>query len=159
MGYCCRKQGANYNGLVVDQIAVGDGQAPFLLGMEFITLRRPTFEIKSMEYSIIYGLAYDRLIQSLRKSRGDYEYLCFLRDKSKYLVDEFEINLCRHCRTKHTSFLCPRLHFIPIRQQVVNRALSAEKVSRCRRREMERGHLREYHPLRHFHTINEIPYG
>jgi potassium voltage-gated channel Eag-related subfamily H protein 5 len=89
MGYCCRKLGSKYNGYVIDQISVAEGEAPFLLGVEFITHRRPTFEIKAMEYSIIYGLAYDRLIQSLRKSRGDYEYFCFLRDKSKYLVDEF----------------------------------------------------------------------
>jgi hypothetical protein len=123
MGYCCRKLGSAYNGHVIDQISVLEGESPFLLGVEFITHRKPNFEIKSMEYSVIYGLVYDRLIQSMRKSRGDYEYFCFLRDKSKYLVDEFEINKCEHCKTKHTRFLCPKLHFIPIKQQVIYRAL------------------------------------
>lgn len=154
MGYCCRKLGSVYNGHVIDYISVQKGGAPFLLGLEFITHRRPSYEIKSLEYSIIYGLTYERLIQSLRKSRGDYEYLCFLRDKSKHVVDEFEISHCKNCNTKHTRFLCPKLHFVPIKQQCINRALYNEKNSRSQRIDMDRMCFKRYNPLKNFHSIN-----
>ena len=64
-----------------------------------------------------------------------------MRDKCKNIPDEFEILKCRHCNTNHTQFDCPKLHFIPITQHLVNKHLHQCRVGRCRRRLFERSRL------------------
>lgn len=123
VGYCVRKSGCDFNGRVVDIVTVDEGDSPFLIGLEFITNRRPNYEVKSLVYSITYSLGYEKLISSLRKSRGDYEYFCFMRDKNKHILDEFEILTCSQCKTNHTRFGCSKLHYIPIVQHIINRSL------------------------------------
>jgi hypothetical protein len=130
IGYSLKKNGCNYNGKTIDKVHVEVGGNPFLIGLNFITFKKPNYEVKSLVYSINYSLSYDRLIASMQKSRGDYEYFCFLRDKNKNMPDEFEILPCASCKTNHTKFDCPKLHFIPITQHVVNKYLRNCKIDK-----------------------------
>ena len=60
-----------------------------VLGLEFLVRRRAVYEIKSLEYSVIYSLGYEELIGILKESHLDYTMFCFLRDKNKSNLDEF----------------------------------------------------------------------
>jgi hypothetical protein len=64
----------------------------------------------------------------LRESNLDFEMYCQLRDKSKHKLDEFEVFPCKNCKTRHTKFLCPRLHFMPLGKHVIDRYLTDQKV-------------------------------
>lgn len=78
----------------------------------------------------------------------DYEMYAFLRDKNKTCIDEFEVMKCENCQTKHTKFLCPKLHFIPFSQLVVNRFLYKQaKGKNIRNKKIHRIDHPIVHPL------------
>ena len=106
-----------------------------MLGLEFLTQCRPCYEIKSLVYSVIYWLDYDKLISTLKESTMDYMHFCFLRDKNRSVIDEFEVVPCEFCPgQKHTKFTCPKLHFIPLAQHVIHKEMHRIKVGKCKRR-------------------------
>jgi hypothetical protein len=72
-------------------------------------------------------------MDTLREGHLDYELYCQMKDKSKNKLDEFEVFPCKYCFTKHTKFSCPKLHFIPISQHVVNKYISHEKEGKNER--------------------------
>lgn len=51
----------------------------------------------------------------------DYELYAYLRDKNKYIIDQMEVLKCEFCKTRHTKFQCPRIHFIPIPMHVIDK--------------------------------------
>lgn len=60
----------------------------------------------------------------------DYLHYCFLRDRNKSMIDEYEVFSCEFCKSKHTKFTCPKLHFIPIQQHVIYKEQRYEKLGR-----------------------------
>ena len=70
---------------------------------------------------MIYKLSHDDLLNILRESSMDYLHFCFLRDKNKSNIDEFEVLNCELCKKdqKHTKFTCPKLHYVPLHQMVI----------------------------------------
>lgn len=123
VGFTSKRRNCNFNDFVIDRVKIKDSSEsskPFLLGLEFMTRRRPIYEVKSLEYSVIYQLEYEKLIKNLKESEMDYHHFCFLRDKDKTVIDEFEVFPCEHCPKQfHTKFSCPKLHFIPLKQMVI----------------------------------------
>lgn len=86
--------------MIIDRVKIADTSdkaKPFLLGLEFLTRKRPNYEIKSLEYSVIYHLEYEKLIKNLKESQMDYHHFCFLRDKDRTNIDEFEVYPCEYC--------------------------------------------------------------
>ena len=53
----------------------------------------------------------------------DYEHFFIIKDKEKSEFDEFEIIPCTFCGKKvcHTKFRCPKLHYMPIKQLIINK--------------------------------------
>lgn len=55
----------------------------------------------------------------------DYQLFCLLKDKDEYILGENNLYPCPNCKTEyHTKLECSRLHFIPIKQNVINRYLN-----------------------------------
>lgn len=121
--------------MAIDRVKVCNNERPFILGLEFLTRQRPNYEIKSCEYSVVYSLSYEDLIGILKDSQMDYMHFCFLRDKNKSTIDEFEVLECLICHNgqKHTKFTCPKLHYTPLHQIVIYKESHREKVSRNQR--------------------------
>lgn len=94
LGYICKKGQSRFNERVADSIAVPENGQPFLTSLDFITKQRPNYEIKSLEYSIIYYLDYDQFIRVLKETDMDFELYALLRDKIKNIPDEFEVHTC-----------------------------------------------------------------
>lgn len=88
------------------------------------------YEIKSLEYSIIYFLDIDTLRSILKGSDMDYELYCLLRDKCSNIPDEYELFKCSICRNHHTKFTCPKIHYIPIKQHVTNKYIHRFKTAK-----------------------------
>jgi hypothetical protein len=82
VGFTCRKNGCDFNNTVVDQIKVSNISEPLLLSLSFINTPRLTYEIKSLEYSILYFLDFESIMSILKESEMDHELYCLLRDKS-----------------------------------------------------------------------------
>ena len=129
-----RKGKRLYSDVVFDRVKVQSNEKPFLVHTNFITQFRSSYSAKSLIYSILYYLSYDKLVEALQESHIDYQLFCLLKDKTKNKVDEFEVIPCEFCRTKHTKFTCPKLHFMPISQHVIHKELQAEKVIKSKRR-------------------------
>ena len=94
IAYTVKRRNCNFNNMAIDKVKIQNIDKPFILGLEFLTRFRPMYEIKSMEYSVIYSLSYDDLISILKESHMDYLHFCFLRDKNKSTLDEFEVLRC-----------------------------------------------------------------
>ena len=58
----------------------------------------------------------ETLKEILKTKDRDLEHFFFLKDKSKHVVDEFELKECEHCSSKHLNFRCPKLHYTPLTQ-------------------------------------------
>jgi len=80
--------------MVIDKVKISSNDRPFILGLEFLTRKRPLYETKSLEYSVIYRLSYDDMTNILRESQMDYLLFCLLRDKNRSIPDEFEVYSC-----------------------------------------------------------------
>lgn len=114
IGYVCRKNGCEFNDAIADEIRVGSGDIPFLTSLDFISKTRPQYEIKSLQFSVLFTMGYKKFIEIFRKSDMDYELYCFLRDKCRNIPDEFEVKSCEFCKQfNHFKFTCPRLHYVP----------------------------------------------
>ena len=48
IGYMPKRRNCRSNGMVIDRVKIYDEQKPFILGLEFLTQTRPTYEIKSL---------------------------------------------------------------------------------------------------------------
>ena len=87
VGFTVKRRGCDFNDRVVDKVKVNARDRPFILGLEFLTRFRPAYEIKSLEYSVVYSLAYDNLIEVLKESNMDYMLFCLLRDRNRSTID------------------------------------------------------------------------
>lgn len=63
---------------------------------------------------------------------------------------------CPHCRTKHTRFCCPKLHFIPIQQHVINKYLRAYQIGTNPRNRLPRPPRHTPPSLLHFHRLQDL---
>jgi hypothetical protein len=81
---------------------------------------------------VVYSLSYDDLVTTLKESQMDYIHFCFLRDKNKTTLDEFEVLTCDICKDgkKHTKFNCPKLHFIPFKNMVIHKDSHRNKTAK-----------------------------
>jgi hypothetical protein len=84
----------------------------------------------------------------------DYIHFCFLRDRNKTTLDEFEVLTCDVCMDgkKHTKFTCPKLHFIPLKNMVIHKGMRKEKTlktprvtDRYRRIQLKKCNALEYY--------------
>ena len=87
IAYTCKKRNCDFNEMVIDKVNIKSHNRPFILGLEFLTRQRPLYETKSIEYSVIFSLPYEDLLNILKESQMDYLHFCFLRDKSKSTPD------------------------------------------------------------------------
>lgn len=131
IGYACKLSGSVFHDEIADLITVTGKDAPFLTSLDFISKQRPPYQIKSLSFSVLLNLAYEQFIEVFRQSDLDYELYCFLRDKIRNIPDEFEVLPCEFCgKFRHFKFSCPRLHYAPLSQNVLNKELHREKVGR-----------------------------
>jgi hypothetical protein len=58
-----------------------------------------------------------------------------VRDREAYMINELELEKCQHCpRQYHSVFLCPKLHYCPLKQQVLNKEIFNSKYMNYQRR-------------------------
>ena len=93
IGYSCKRSGWETD-QIVDLIDVEKDSPPFLTSLEFISKTRPTYEIRSLSFTVLFRLEYNDFISIFRESDMDYELYCFLRDKIRNIPDEFEVYPC-----------------------------------------------------------------
>lgn len=78
-------------------------------------------------------MEFENLINTLKDSQMDYLHYCFLRDRNKSVLDEFEVLPCEYCKRNHTKFTCPKLHFTPIPQLTIYKEQQKEKSNKNKR--------------------------
>lgn len=87
LGFTCKKSGCDYNYTVIDQLRVKKQADPVLVSLGFIRHFTPLYEIKSLEYSILYFLNHEDILSILKGSEMDYELYCLLKDKGSNIPD------------------------------------------------------------------------
>ena len=134
--FCSKMRGSNHNNSVIDMIEVKDGEKPILLSLNFLNNLNKTknYELVSKEYSVLYTMDIETLREILKGKDRDFEYFFFLKDKSKHILDEFEFKDCEFCSSKHLSFNCPKLHYVPINQEIIYKRIHKEKIHKNNRR-------------------------
>lgn len=58
--------GSDWSNVSIDKISVEENENPFLLSLDFISLERSTYEIKSEEYCILYYLTMEQTLETLK---------------------------------------------------------------------------------------------
>ena len=66
VGFTVKKPNCTFNGTVIDKVKVGNHEKPAVLGMEFLTRVRPHYETKTLEYSAIFSMSNEDLMDLLR---------------------------------------------------------------------------------------------
>jgi len=47
------------------------------------------YDIKCLDYSLFYTISFDKFLSIMKQSEYDYEYYFMVKDKDKYLINEF----------------------------------------------------------------------
>ena len=76
-----------------------------------------------------------------------------MRERSKYIIDEYETVRCERCSAKHTKFNCPKLHFIPLQEHIIHRQLHSRTQ---RKNNRQRTHERINHRKQNVLTIEAM---
>jgi hypothetical protein len=63
-----RKGGCWFNSTVINKLAVEGAEEPALISLGFIHQNRPIYEIKSIGYSVLYFLDYEKVLTILKES-------------------------------------------------------------------------------------------
>lgn len=84
------------------------------------------FTLVADSYSIIWTLAYEDFITSIRKHSIDYEYYFSLVFKHNFTHENWNKAECKRCtssfiKQSHFAFSCPQLHFNPIKTLIIAR--------------------------------------
>ena len=83
--------------------------------------------MRSKAYCILYTIGIPEFENILKDKDSDFQFYHEIKHRSKHFLNEFEIINCEFCNEKHNKFKCPRLHYMPIAQQIINRSLHDEK--------------------------------
>jgi hypothetical protein len=93
-----------------------------IASLDFLLDRPLSYDIKCIDYTIFYKVSLKSFLSILENYPYDYEYYFMIKEKDKFLLNEFEIEKCHICQNeRHTMFKCPRLHYIPLKQHVIGR--------------------------------------
>lgn len=56
----------------------------------------------------------------LKESKLDYSFYMNILDKHEKLINPYEHTMCEYCANEyHTRFDCTRLHYIPLKSEVI----------------------------------------
>lgn len=124
VAFCIRNHNQRSSSVVLNTLRVDSKEAPRLVSIGFVRPRASLHDIRSQSYSILYELEKEAIIAILKQSRLDYEHYCVLRDRSEHMLGEDEPHACKECSHEyHLKLSCPKLHYIPLREHVINKYL------------------------------------
>lgn len=111
-----------------------------MISLGFLKNRKFRFALKSKEYSVLYYLTREDFESCLKENEFDYQLWCSAKDKDEYLFGENEIYECKVCQKdeKHDPFDCPKLHYLPIKQHIINKHLHDIKMKKMSRLKIQR---------------------
>ena len=99
----------------------------------------------------------------IKDNPSNYQYYKTLKDKDKHNQNEFEVFTCEHCenKDKHTMVDCPKFHFVPIKQFVINKHLQKinpqkKKVFPSRKEIKDLKRRKKYQPWKEFTKARKI---
>ena len=114
-GYSYNNGNSLNNGRVMQHFKV-ESKDYQVASLDFLFENKLSFDIKSTDYCIFYKISTDDFIKILKNCSYDLEYYFMVKDKDKFILNEFELCECQVCRKEfHSVFKCPRLHFMPLK--------------------------------------------
>ena len=125
--------------MCIDQV-LGAKNCEILLYETFYPHRlHRNYDIKSNGYSVFFEIALESFKDILRHKNIDFEFFFLFRDKEESMGNSLSENVdCEFCQTKHCKFRCPRLHYMPIAQQVIYRHIVKENKQKAPRKNIRR---------------------
>lgn len=126
LDYICKNSSKAVNGKSILKLKASKSGRSKLISLGFIKNKKFNFQLKSLDYSLIYYLSRTEFEECLKQNSFDYQLWCSARDKDEYLLDENEIYECKICEKGicHDPHGCPKMHYIPIKQHVVFKYLN-----------------------------------
>ena len=139
VGLCTRFKNSKFNNTLIDKVAVKEREKPLLLSLEFLAPEKTkNYEVKSKAYCILYTIDVSEFETILKNKDSDFQFYHEIKHRSKHFLNEFELIVCEFCNEKHSKFKCPRLHYVPLAQHILHRYIYDEKISKCKRRKVNR---------------------
>ena len=154
VGFATKLAGSDHNETIVNEVKVKEEGQPRLLSFDYIFHRIINYEIKSLGYSFLSQIDYSVFKEIIKERKYDYEHYCQILDKCQNILDFYEFIECDVCKTKHSKMRCPKLHYIPIRQHVINKFILSDKTSSNKRRKGVRCLKQRFNVLRAFHELD-----
>ena len=90
IGFCTKLPGSQFNETIVNQLNIENEGSPSLLSLDYIFKRPINYELKSLNYSLLYQIDYMVLKEIIKLSKLDFENFCMMLDRSNHILDEYE---------------------------------------------------------------------
>ena len=105
------------NGVPVEHVTVEDeSYRPELLNKKLLEYGEEiNYDIVCTEYCRLTLIDFDKFHQVLKESDKDFQFYFQLKDSNNFREMQKSRDLCQHCDSKHSLFVCPKLHFMPLR--------------------------------------------
>lgn len=129
---CFHRPGLRSHGKIFQKLKLEEKNYQ-LLSLYFILNKSLKYDIKATEYSVIYRISKEALEKILKTNPYNYQYFLMLREKDKFNRSEFEVFKCEVCEKEmHSFYHCPKLHFLPISQIVIENHKKKKREERVR---------------------------
>lgn len=92
-GYSFNNGNSANNGRIMQHFDVSSNQYQ-IATLDFLFKNKVKYDIKCTDYSVVYKLSTDQLIKILNNQSYDSEYFFMIKDKDKFLLNEFELAEC-----------------------------------------------------------------
>ena len=102
--------------------------------LSFLTGQNHAYSAKATQYSKVYKISHEKLLEVLGKFPGDYEKYCELRDKINLYQNYNDLKLrCFICNKRdHLTDLCNLVHYYPNKELILLRHIFSENQERQR---------------------------
>ncbi len=96
-GYAFNNGHSGNNGRIMQHFDVPSNKYR-IATLDFLFKNKLEFDIKCTDYSVVYRLSTEQLIKILNNHSYDAEYFFMIKDKDKFLPNEFELTDCQLCK-------------------------------------------------------------
>lgn len=96
-GYSFNNGHSANNGRIMQKFVVPSNKYQ-IATLDFLFKNQLKHDIKCTDYSVVYKVSMEQLIRILKHHSYDSEYFFMIKDKDKFLPNEYELVECELCR-------------------------------------------------------------
>lgn len=97
LGLATNNGSSKTNGQIIQEYFIKSNEFR-IASLDFLLDRPMNYDIKCIDYMIFYKVTLKSFLSILQNNTYDYEYYFMIKEKDKFLLNEFEIEKCKICQ-------------------------------------------------------------